>query len=191
MCMPREDGGHPRMRVEQGGQVTGALEHVGVGQRVVERDGRLVKGDQGPCVLRQFGESRIDPGEGPLVEAPLVAPRDRGVAHQDRDTRDVVHPVDGSGVGGLTQQRLPVRGAGVMVSGAREDREGRGQDPRGLLVLRLRAVVRDVAGDQQGVDGAGQGPQVIHDAYGATGRPLTAVQVQVTDLCEQHGHVSP
>lgn len=48
----REDGCDARERGEQGGQLPGLFEHAGVAQGVVERDRRLVEGDQRRSVLR-------------------------------------------------------------------------------------------------------------------------------------------
>ncbi|CAD5981134.1 protein of unknown function [Streptomyces sp. KY75] len=186
-----EDGDDPRVGVQEGGEALRLLQPPGVGQRVVELDGRLVEGDQRGDAVRERAEGGVDPGEGLRVEAALVAAGDGGVAHQDRGSGDVVDPVDGRGGRGLAEERLAVGGAGVVVAGAGQDGEGGGQDAGRLLVLRLRRVVGDVSGDQQGVDRAGQGPQVLHDAGRPARRAFTAVQVQIADLSEQHVGTPP
>jgi hypothetical protein len=144
-----------------------------------------VEGDQRRGVLRQCGEGGVDPGECLGVETSFVAPRDGGVAHQDGGAGDVVGLIDGALVGCVSEQGLAVGRSRVVVSGAGEHGEGRGQDLSRFLVLGLRAVIGDVPGDEQRVDRVGQGSQVVHDTGGASGRPLAAVQVQVADLCKQ------
>lgn len=151
----------------------------------MEVDRRLVEGDQRRGPLRQGVERGVDPGQCPGVEAPLVTARDGGVAHQDRGAGDVVDLVDGAALGRLAQQGLSVGGARIVVAGAGQHGEGGGQDAFRLLVLGLLAVIGDVPGDQDGVDGMRQGAQVVHDASGTSGRPLGPVQVQVADVRQQ------
>ncbi|CAM5657277.1 hypothetical protein SBADM41S_04376 [Streptomyces badius] len=191
MGVPGENGDDPRMGVEQGGEPLGLLEHPGVRQRMVEFDGRLVEGDQRGDTVRERAERGVDPGQRLRVEAPLVTAGNGRVTHQDGGTGDVVDPVDGRGVRGLAEERLAVGGAGVVVSGAREHGERRVQQPYGLLVLGLRRVVGEVPGDQQRVDRAGQGAQMVHDADRPVPRAVTAVQVQIADLSKQHEQHSP
>jgi hypothetical protein len=80
-----------------------------------------------------------------------------------------------------------------VVSRAGQHRERRvAEDPRDLLVLRLRAVIGDVPRHQQRVDVPRQLPEAVAHPLRALRGPFAAVQMQITDVREyEHGRTPP
>jgi hypothetical protein len=126
----------------------------------------MVEGEQRGNGAVQFVERRLDPGIRLLAQLSFVLARDAGVAHRDGGVVEDVDAVDRPLGHGLPEQGLAAGRADVVVARAGEYGErrlpvARPEQTSRLLVLRLRAVVRDVAGHQQGVHSPRQLPQPV------------------------------
>jgi hypothetical protein len=71
-----------------------------------------------------------------------------------------------------------------VVAGQRQDRDVGGEFGLDLLVFLDLAVVGEVAGDKDCIDTAAV--EVVHDAPGAGQRALTAVQVGIANMRDDH-----
>ena len=74
MRVAGEDRGDLRVRGQQRGEVLGLPEPAGVGERVVEVNGRLVEGDQGRRARREAVQGAGDPAEGLAESSPSSRP---------------------------------------------------------------------------------------------------------------------
>lgn len=153
-----------------------------VHQREADLDRRVVEGDEGRAVAA--GQHAVEPGEGLVGEVTRAAAGDRRVAHGEQHAVDLPREIDRTVGRRLIEQPGPESRADVVVARADQHRRRMLQQRGGACVLRGRAVVGDVAGDDDGSDG--QPVQVRHHGGDAFFRARPVVEVQVAQVRDDH-----
>lgn len=187
MSVAGEEGGEVGVAVGERGEPLLAELPDRVHVRGVQRDGRVVEGDEHGYLVRGAGEDAVQPLQGLVLEEALVLAGDGGVAEGDDEALAPEQLVDGGAgavvvPGGRVEEAGPEGGPVVVVPGADEQRVPGAEELPYDCVLVRAAVVGDVSGDEDRRQVVRQLLQVPQDGAGAVDAARFPVDMDVADM---------